>query len=90
MGNGKFGPSTSIEGAIKGVELLSKGIAVDLATEKEVLWSINRIVLVGSSYGGGVAACALGLTELADSAVLFCSLLETTKQNEKSTEPESN
>jgi hypothetical protein len=42
---GKFGSSTSIEGSIKDAELLSKGMVGDLATEKEVLWSINRVVL---------------------------------------------
>jgi pimeloyl-ACP methyl ester carboxylesterase len=78
---GKFGPSSSIQGAIQGLELLSKGKTKDLETEKEVQWSNNRLVLVGNSYGGGVAACALALTDLAESAVLFCPLLEPADQN---------
>jgi hypothetical protein len=40
---GKFGPSSSIQGAIQGLELLSKGKAKDLATEKEVQWSNNHL-----------------------------------------------
>lgn len=85
---GKFSPSNSIQGAIRGLELLKKGKSIDLATEKEIEWSTSRLVLVGSSYGGGVAACALGMTDLAECAVLFCPLLEPAKQNEDSTQPE--
>jgi acetyl esterase/lipase len=85
---GKFGPSSSITGAIKGLELLSKGKAIDLATEKAVEWSYNRLVLVGNSYGGGVAASTLALTDLAESAVLFCPLLEPANQNTDKTQPE--
>lgn len=85
---GKFGPSSSIQGAILGLELLSKERAKDLASEKDVEWSINRLVLVGNSYGGGVAACVLALTNLAESAVLFCPLLEPASQNKETTQPE--
>ncbi|NBD28389.1 alpha/beta hydrolase family protein [Paenibacillus glycinis] len=86
---GKFGPISSIQGAIRGLELLSRGKTLDLATEMEVQWSTNRLILAGSSYGGGVAACAFGLTDLADAAVLFCPLLEPAKQNADITQPES-
>ncbi|WP_219837600.1 S9 family peptidase [Paenibacillus sp. R14(2021)] len=86
---GKFGPSSSIEGAIQGLELLSKGSTIDLSTEEIVEWSVNRLVLVGNSYGGAVAACALAVSDLADSAVLFCPLLEPAQQNAELTEPES-
>lgn len=85
---GKFGPSSSIQGVIKGLELLSKSKAIDLATEKVVEWSCNRLVLVGNSYGGGVAACTLALTDLAESAVLFCPLLDPANQNSDTTQPE--
>jgi hypothetical protein len=43
---------------------------------------------VGNSYGAGVAACAFALTDLAESAVLFCPLLEPANQNKESTQPE--
>lgn len=77
---GHFGPSTSVDGAVRGIELLSPGRAVDLTTEREIVWSLNRRTLVGNSYGGGVAVCALALSDLADRAVAFCPLLEPDRQ----------
>jgi hypothetical protein len=86
---GQFGPSSSVQGALKGLELLSKGNAIDLSTERDVEWSINRLVLVGNSYGGGVAICALALSDIADSAISFCPMIDPTNQNEDPKQPES-
>lgn len=85
---GKFSPSSSLEGVKLGLELLSAGKAKDLITEREIRWSINRLVLVGNSYGGGVAACALAMSDLADSAVSFCPMIDPIKQNSDPTQPE--
>lgn len=78
---GSFGPTSSVQGAKLGLELLSRGKAQDLSVEKEVRWSINRLVIAGSSYGGGVAVCALACSDLADAAVAFCPLLDPCNQN---------
>jgi len=78
---GRFGPSTSVDGTLRGLDLLSQGHTVDLTSQREVTWSLNRLALVGNSYGGGVAVCALALSDLADRAVAFCPLLEPDRQN---------
>lgn len=78
---GHFGPSSSLDGALLGLELLAQGRALDLAREQEITWTVDRLALVGNSYGGGVAVCALALSDLADRAVAFCPLLEPHRQN---------
>lgn len=78
---GQFGPSSSIDGALLGLELLARGRALDLNTNREITWDVDRLALVGNSYGGGVAVCTLALSGLADRAVAFCPLLEPHRQN---------
>lgn len=78
---GRFGPSSSLDGALLGLELLTRGTALDLTTEREIVWDVSRLALVGNSYGGGVAVSALALSNLADRAVAFCPLLEPHRQN---------
>lgn len=64
-----------------GLDLLSKGNTLDLNTEKEISWSIDHIIFVGNSYGGGIAVSALGSSDLASGAIAFCPLLEPSRQN---------
>ncbi|MFE6166937.1 alpha/beta hydrolase family protein [Viridibacillus arvi] len=78
---GDFGPSSSVEGALLGAELLSSGRTINLDNQKEIVWDIKNLVLVGSSYGGGIAISALGSTNLADAAIAFCPLIEPELQN---------
>lgn len=85
---GSFGPSSSIEGALQALELLASGGTTDLITERPIRWTLDRLVLAGNSYGGGVAACALASSSLADAAVLFCPLLDPANQNQDASRPE--
>ncbi|WP_163530169.1 alpha/beta hydrolase family protein [Halobacillus ihumii] len=78
---GNFGPSSSLEGALLGLELLSDGKTLNLCSQTEVVWSIKHLVLIGNSYGGGIAVSALGLSGLADAAIALCPLLEPEFQN---------
>ncbi|WP_181347825.1 S9 family peptidase [Thalassobacillus sp. CUG 92003] len=78
---GSFGPATSVEGARLGLELLDRGRAMNLNTETEVTWSVQHLVLIGNSYGGGIAVSALAASSLADAAIAFCPLLEPSRQN---------
>lgn len=70
-----------MDGTLRGLELLPQGHTVDLISEREVTWSLNRLALGGYSYGGGVAVCALALSDLAERAVALCPLLEPDRQN---------
>ena len=78
---GTFGPRSSLAGAITGLELLAGGTAQDLGSLSQVTWSLNRLALVGNSYGGAVAVCALACSALADAAVAFCPFLDPPAQN---------
>lgn len=78
---GDFGPDSSVKGALMGLELLAKGNTLDLNTEKEIYWDIDHIILIGNSYGGGIAVSALGSSSLASGAIAFCPLLEPSQQN---------
>lgn len=85
---GNFGPTSSLEGAILGLELLSKGKTINLNNQLEVEWDIRHLVLVGHSYGGAIAVSVLGLSNLADAAVALCPLLEPEMQNANHSLPE--
>ncbi len=85
---GRFGPSSSLDGAVLGLELMAQGSARDLVTERPITWTVDRLALVGNSYGGGVAICALALSDLADCAVVFCPLVEPHRQNADAALPE--
>jgi pimeloyl-ACP methyl ester carboxylesterase len=85
---GNFGPGSSVAGALMGVDLLSKESTLDLNTEKPVSWNVEHIVLIGNSYGGGIAVSALGSSNLVSAAVAFCPLLESSQQNEDPAQPE--
>ncbi|WP_158290453.1 alpha/beta hydrolase family protein [Halobacillus salinus] len=85
---GKFGPSTSVEGAKLGMELLRSGKTTDLKGMQQVLWDIDKVVLIGNSYGGAVALTALATSDLSDGAVVFCPMLDPAAQNENPNEPE--
>lgn len=86
---GSFGPESSLEGALLGIELLSKGETQDLPSQKDIFWDIDHIVLVGNSYGGAITMSALGVSDLVDAAVAFCPLLEPSEQNQDKELPES-
>lgn len=74
-----------------GVDLLAKGRALNLNNEEMISWDINHIVLIGSSYGGGIAVSALGSSDHSVSAAIaFCPLLEPSKQNIDINLPEDN
>ncbi|WP_430786626.1 alpha/beta hydrolase family protein [Virgibacillus flavescens] len=66
--------------------MLSGNKAKNLNTLEEVRWKVDRCVLVGNSYGGGIAISALGTCNLANAAIAFCPLLEPSKQNLKNDE----
>lgn len=85
---GSFGPNTSLNGALMGIELLSKGRTLDLNTEKNIFWDVDHIILVGNSYGGGIAVSALGSSNLVSGAIAFCPLLEPRHQNTDESFPE--
>lgn len=85
---GDFGPSTSLDGAILGLELLSQGQTINLNDQKEVSWNVEHLVLIGVSYGGGIAISALGSTDLADAAIALCPLIEPEYQNAEPALPE--
>lgn len=86
---GSFGPSTSLDGALLGLDLLSKGETQDLASQQQISWDIDHLVLVGNSYGGAITISALAKSDLADAAIAFCPLLEPASQNEDPALPES-
>ncbi|MBM7553569.1 alpha/beta hydrolase family protein [Thalassobacillus pellis] len=85
---GEFGPSSSYESAILGMELLISGHTLNLNTNEEIIWNIEHTVLIGNSYGGGIAIAALACSELADAAISFCPLIEPEMQNSVPTMPE--
>jgi pimeloyl-ACP methyl ester carboxylesterase len=85
---GKFGPSSSVAGALMGVQLLSKDGTLDLNTEEMVAWDVEHIVLIGNSYGGGIAVSALASSNLVSAAIAFCPLLEPSRQNADSSQQE--
>ncbi|MCA0969277.1 alpha/beta fold hydrolase [Halobacillus litoralis] len=85
---GRFGPASSVEGANLGLELLNEGETTDLPTMETVRWNVNRLVLVGNSYGGAIAVTALAKNDLADGAVAFCPMLDPGAQNDRPDEPE--
>ncbi|SDK26798.1 alpha/beta hydrolase family protein [Sediminibacillus albus] len=85
---GNFGPSSSVDGALMGVELLANGSTINLNTEKIVTWDVKHIVLIGNSYGGGIAVSALGSSNLASAAIAFCPLLEPSLQNADNSQKE--
>lgn len=87
---GSFGPEASINGALCGLELLARGRTEDLAAQVEVTWNVDRLILVGSSYGGGVALCALAESDLAGGAIAFCPLIDPCDQNRECSQPEDN
>ncbi len=78
---GAFGPSTSLEGAIQGLELLASGESYDQLKKKNVHWDTERLFIAGNSYGGAIALSALAKSSLAEGAVCFCPLLEPHLQN---------
>lgn len=85
---GNFGPASSLSGALLGLDLLSKRKTVDLISQREVNWDIDHLILVGHSYGGGIAMCAQGITHLSDAAIVFSPLLEPHLQNQDPLKPE--
>lgn len=85
---GNFGPASSLEGALLALELLSKRKTIDLASQNEVEWDVNHLILVGHSYGGGIAMCAQGVSQLSDATIVFSPLLEAHLQNEDPLYPE--
>lgn len=85
---GDFGPATSLDGAILGLELLSSGQTINLNNQEEVSWDLKHLVLVGVSYGGGIAISALGTSNLADAAIALCPLIEPQFQNADPAQPE--
>ncbi|MBS4220287.1 alpha/beta fold hydrolase [Bacillus sp. FJAT-49711] len=85
---GDFGPSTSLDGALLGLELLSKQKTFDLASQQEVKLDINHLILIGHSYGGGIAMCAQGISQLSDATIVFSPLLEPHLQNKDPLNPE--
>lgn len=87
---GSFGPGSSVAGALMGVELLLKGNALNLNNEEMISWEVDHIILIGSSYGGGIAVSALGSSNLVSAAVAFCPLLDPSQQNINKNLPEDN
>lgn len=85
---GNFGPNSSVEGAQLGAELLLKGSTLDLTTERKVTWEVENVVLIGNSYGGGIAVSALGSSKSVAAAIAFCPLLEPSQQNADSSQKE--
>ncbi len=85
---GSFGPRSSVDGALMGIELLLKGSTINLNTEELVSWDVEHIVLIGNSYGGGIAVSALGSSNLVSAAIAFCPLLEPSQQNADNSRPE--
>lgn len=85
---GNFGPKSALKGAELGLELLASEEATDLGYLTEVQWSIDRLALVGSSFGGAVAIGGLARFSLADMAIAFCPFLDPPVQNTDTNQPE--
>lgn len=85
---GRFGPSSSVKGAELGLTLLKEGKATDLRSLQTMNWNVDKVVLIGNSYGGAIAMTALATSELADGAVVFCPLLDPASQNFDPDKPE--
>lgn len=85
---GRFSPENSFQGVLDGVEFIQRKQAKDLVTGNTITWTADHIVLIGSSFGGGVALSALALSDQVASAVIFCPSIDPTLQNKDRDFPE--